>query len=849
MQNIPPIGTQQFTEKVALKYQLYNSLLTNLPFHKIEKTGILLSVLLNECEEGYKLGKSPEEILNKFLEKHTNITNEAEQLDLFFRFIQYVERQVVLFDALEEAAYTSIQDVKGKNTLAFLWQQIADADHKDLLEHAINNFNAKLVLTAHPTQFYPGTILGIITDLSQAVNQNNVSAINTYLQQLGKTPFFKQDKPTPLDEATSLIWYLENVFYTAFGNITYNIYQQLNNTSTPTPIEIGFWPGGDRDGNPFVNCVTTLKVANELKESIIKCYYLDIRKLKKRLTFKNVLQTITQLEHDLYEALFLKKNIHQINDKEIIKQLQQIKTTLLTEHNGLFATKVDMLIAKVTIFGLHFATLDIRQEASIHTQILLSAYGETYAELNAAQKITWLTKSQSHFNNQFNNDVLKDTYLLFDTIKEIQKTNGPKGCYRYIISQCKSAINILEVYHLFLQSGWQPNQLTIDIVPLFETIDDLENAPQIMEKLYNNAIYFKHLMQRNHKQTIMLGFSDGTKDGGYLTANFAIYNAKEALYNVAKKYGISVVFFDGRGGPPSRGGGKTNQFYASMDKNITNNIQLTIQGQTISSNFGTVAIAQHNTEQLMHAGLSNALFSQTRNYLSDANKKILHELATQSHNAYQNFKNHELFLDYLSHVTPIKYYSETNIASRPTKRNNNITLAFNELRAIPYVGAWAQIKQNVSGFYGVGTALAYFEKQGRFAELKHLYSESLFFKTLMDNCEMAMKKCFMPLTMYLAKDEKYAPFWNLIYQEFETTKRLVLALNGNTGLMQSYPIDAASITLREKIILPLLTIQQFALLQVRKINTQQKNDQYLKNYKKIIIRASFGIINAGRNAS
>jgi phosphoenolpyruvate carboxylase len=183
-----------------------------------------------------------------------------------------------------------------------------------------------------------------------------------------------------------------------------------------------------------------------------------------------------------------------------------------------------------------------------------------------------------------------------------------QGCDRYIISQCNSALNAMEVYGLFLLGGWKKEELNIDIVPLFETIDDLKGAASIMKKLYNNEEYKQHLKRRNNNQVIMVGFSDGTKDGGYLMANWSIYKAKEELTAISKECGIDVVFFDGRGGPPARGGGKTHKFYASLGKNISSKeIQLTVQGQTVSSNFGTIDSAQYNMEQLIHAGISNGI--------------------------------------------------------------------------------------------------------------------------------------------------------------------------------------------------------------------------------------------------
>jgi phosphoenolpyruvate carboxylase len=181
-------------------------------------------------------------------------------------------------------------------------------------------------------------------------------------------------------------------------------------------------------------------------------------------------------------------------------------------------------------------------------------------------------------------------------ISKIQHMNGSTGCQRYIISNCQSTVNMMEVYALFCLCGWKKASLTVDIVPLFETIDDLHEAETIMEFLYSLPVYKHHLQLRGQQQTIMLGFSDGTKDGGYLQANWSIYTAKESLTAISRKHNIKAKFFDGRGGPPSRGGGKTNKFYASLGNNIENEeIQLTIQGQTITSNFGTIQSSQYQS--------------------------------------------------------------------------------------------------------------------------------------------------------------------------------------------------------------------------------------------------------------
>ena len=223
-------------------------------------------------------------------------------------------------------------------------------------------------------------------------------------------------------------------------------------------------------------------------------------------------------------------------------------------------------------------------------------------------------------------------------------------------------------------------------------------------------------------------------------------------------------------------------------------------------------------------------------------------MADNSFITYTQLKNHPDFLDYLLHVSPLKFYSETNIGSRPAKRSASARLSLKDLRAIPFVGAWSQLKQNVTGYYGVGTALQKMEKE-KFNKLKLLYQESLFFKTLIDNCEMAMRKCFFPLTEYLSKDEKYGDIWNNIYQEFLLTEKYLSLLTGKGELMASYPVEQLSIGMRERIVLPLATIQQYAISSIRTMEKEMVVNPLKESYEKLVIRCSFGIINAGRNSA
>lgn len=845
---------ENFKMTVGTKFQLYNSLFTSLPFHRIEKTGILLSLFLNHCEESYKKQLSPSEIVESFFAKYTFAKSHCEQMDFLFRFVQYAERQVVLFDAVEDAAFDDLNDFAGAGTLKQLQTRVAQEEKENDLYKKLESFAISFVLTAHPTQFYPGPVLGIINDLSLALKNNDAVLINTYLQQLGKTPLFKKQKPTPYDEAVSLIWYLENVFYYATGRTLVELktaFPQLDFKKNPI-IRMGFWPGGDRDGNPNVTAEITAKVAKALHAAIIRCYYYEVRRLKRRLTFDGVDTVVAALEAMLYRYNYLQATEKTLTVDDILQPLLKIRETLVYDHNSLFLSQVESLINKVHVFGVHFATLDVRQESGVHATVMEEAAATVaalanYAQLSEDEKLNRISGLQETVNPDVFDELTKDTLLSVDVIKEIQATNGEAGCHRYIISQCQSALNVLEVYALFLLRGWRKEDIRVDIVPLFETVDDLRNAPQVMAALYQNPLYAQHLSRRGMKQTIMVGFSDGTKDGGYLMANWSIYKAKAELTRISRENGVSVVFFDGRGGPPARGGGKTHRFYASMGKNIsTDEIQLTVQGQTVSSNFGIISAAQFNIEQLLNAGIVNDIFSESDKSLQPAQVQAVETLAAASYEAYKSLKEHPDFLDYLAEVSPLKYYSETNISSRPSKRGGAKRLSLKDLRAIPFVGAWSQIKQNVPGYYGLGTALEAMDAAGRLADIKHIYDRSAYFRTLIDNCEMAMKKSYFPLTAYLAKDEKFGQVWTLIVEEYERTKKYLQKLTGNNELMENYPVDNLSIQMRERIVLPLTTIQQYALNCLRAQPMMKEGEK--ESFEKLVIRTSFGIINAGRNS-
>ena len=852
---------KRFNQQVLSKYRIYNSIFMTLPFDTITKTGALLPLFHETCEKGFEKNENPTVIVDTFFKKYQARRSPQSQINLLFRFIQYIERQVVLFDAIEDAAFPVINNMDGIGTLRSLKESVTAEDKLETLQKYLEEFKVRIVLTAHPTQFYPGSVLGIITDLTAAVRDNDLLKINDLLAQLGKTPFFKHKKPTPYDEAVSLIWYLENVFYESFGNV-YNYIQENifdGNHIDNKIIDVGFWPGGDRDGNPFVTPEITLKVAKRLRETVIKNYYRDIRSLRRKLTFQDVEDKIVVLETELYKIITNKK--FSLTLESFTSKVKEIKELIIDKHQSLYVSEVNSLLNKIHLFGFHFANLDIRQDSRKHAQFFndmvnvmiesgSDVFPKNYHDLSESQQVKVLSKIEGTVDLSLIKD--KDTLEALNTIKAIktiQETNGEKAANRYIISNNQTTLNVMQLFAMLKLVAFQ-DELTVDIGPLFETITDLENAPAVMEELYANPEYAAHLKSRGNRQTIMLGFSDGTKDGGYLMANWAIYKAKENLTTISRKHDITVIFFDGRGGPPARGGGKTHNFYASLGPTIEDKeVQLTIQGQTISSNFGTLDSSQYNLEQLISSGIYNSL-SDSDSRMHPENRVVMDHLSSLSYQAYSNFKAHPKFISYLEHMSTLKYYAKTNIGSRPSKRGGSEDLVFEDLRAIPFVGSWSQLKQNVPGFFGVGTALKYYEDNNEFEKVQQLFKTSNFFKTLIENSMMSLSKSFFDLTKYMSEDSEYGKFWTIIYNEYETSKRLILKLTGYKELMQEEQVGRASIKIRESIVLPLLTIQQYALKKIQDLeNEEVRDEEQIKIFEKIVTRSLFGNINASRNSA
>ena len=877
------IETTRFTTEVARKYQLYNGLFVGLPFERVRSTGIMLPLFARYCTTELAAGREPHEIVRTFFAEQLPGLSDEETVDRLFKFLQLAERQVVLFDAIEDAAFPAVHDMDGAGSLHAFASRLENTGTLSSYRSFIRDYRVRIVLTAHPTQFYPDDILGIITDLTDALVRGDTNGVYELLLQMGKTRFRNTSKPTPVDEAESLLWYLENVFYDTVPRIQRRLTElarldPVEAARLPPVLELGFWPGGDRDGNPNVTAMVTSRIGELLRRSILDRYLADLRRMSRRLTFPGIserIQTLTdRLQGTITPFRELPASLEEGSElcaepddrryetaDEMLGDLHALHADLIKHHMGLFRDHVENLISKVATFGFHFASLDLRQDSRVHASVveaILKAIGsetvDGYASLDAAAQIAVLTRATDAIPRpeellpKLEDELARETILSLQVARRIQERNGPAGMHRYIISNTRSAADVLAVRFLARCAGLTDDGLEIDIVPLFETVEDLHASVPVMEQLYAEPGYARHLERRRCLQTIMLGFSDGTKDGGYVTANWEIFKAKRRLTAQATAHGVQVIFFDGRGGPPGRGGGNTHRFYRSLGSTISSReLHLTIQGQTISSKYGTCDAAQFNLERLVTAGLETNLFVEGHTILSSDENAAIDELSQVAQASYRALREHPLFLPYLRDRTPLTYYGKTNIASRPTQRGDSDELSLDRLRAIPFVGAWSQVKQNVPGYYGFGAAVSHFESSGRIETLQKLYRKSLFFRTLVDNAMQSLLKTSFDLTAHLARDPIYADLWTMIRDEARRTHQGLLRVSRQRELLESEPATRQSIGMREEIVTPVLVIQQYALHATSEESARIARESP-GTLERMITKSLATAVNASRNA-
>ena len=486
--------------------------------------------------------------------------------------------------------------------------------------------------------------------------------------------------------------------------------------------------------------------------------------------------------------------------------------------------------------------MDIRQHARHHRQAideLVPGY-EGVDETKRVELLTSQLQSDAALDSAAASEEVKNLLSLFDVIKSAHGTNGAYAMETYIISMTESVSNMLEVLLLGKNAGLFG---CIDIVPLFETVDDLLAASDTMKALFEHPVYAEHLKLRGQSQQIMIGYSDSNKDGGFMRANWMLFTAQRQMAKACKEHGVTLTLFHGRGGSLGRGGGPTNRaILAQPPESVRGRIRITEQGEVVSSRYSEPAIAKRHLEQLLHA----VLCSTGHRRVDEADVKVwagvMDQLSTWAYEKYRGLVEHPRFLPYFQTATPIDQIGLWNIGSRPAHRRATRTL--DDLRAIPWVFAWTQSRANVPSWYGVGTGFDLFLKSGdadeRLEQLKEMYRKWPFFRTMLSNVHLGMGRADMEIaSLYaeLADKEDADAIFTSIKDEFELSKKMLLAVTGTEDILDTEPWLQRSIKVRNPYVDP-LNYMQVALL--RKLRQDPEGPE-AEHFRRCLIQSINGI--------
>lgn len=695
------------------------------------------------------------------------------------------------------------------------------------------------------------------------------SQLHAEITMLWQTNEIRMNKVTVYDEIRRGLFF--------FGEIIYKtipvFYERLNRTlknvfdvkaTAPVIIKFGSWIGGDRDGHPFVTADVTKSAFQLQKRQIISLYMKDIDALYETMSTSTRLVNASEemvdsvevdkvnlseqvTEHELKDQsevyrvkVFLiyhklkntleEKACHYRSVEEFISDLEVMHRSLLANKGEIIAGScIVPLIYKAKTFGFHLASLDIRQNSTV----LLNAVSELlktsevsgkFLELNENARIRILTRevlnARPLVNPNFSlSNEAAEVLSEFDAMAYGKNFAGGEACNDYIISMSSSVSDVLtpmlfakEAALIKVRDG-KIEHSRLNILPLFETIDDLKKAHVVMANLFKNGAYLQHLRLRGMVQKIMIGYSDSNKDGGIVTSNFELIKAQINLKKVCDDFGVKLVLFHGRGGSVSRGGGPLNQAILSQPNGtIDGEIKITEQGEMIFVKYAMPEIALRHIEST-----TSAVILSTAKYkfgLNDSFKRYLSVFEFISDAAMQHYRGlvtHQGFLEYFRSVTPIDVIERIEIGSRPPSRNDGTDLK--DLRAIPWVFAWTQNRQLISGWYGFGYALvkAVEEEIVSWKDLSEMYDQWEFFKALTDNVEMVLMKSDMVIGreyLRLCESKKNSEkLFELIKEEYDRACKAVLNITGEGNLLDSNPSLQRSLRMRNPYIDPISLVQ------------------------------------------
>ncbi|HGJ6001960.1 TPA: phosphoenolpyruvate carboxylase [Streptococcus pneumoniae] len=795
------------------------------------------------------------------------------------------------------------QDYLGK--LSTTIKLVAEKENAvEILEH----LNVVPVLTAHPTQVQRKSMLDLtnhIHSLLRKYRDVKLGLINKdkwyndlrrYIEIIMQTDMIREKKLKVTNEITNAMEYYNSSFLKAVPHLTteYKRLAQAHglNLKQAKPITMGMWIGGDRDGNPFVTAETLKQSALTQCEVIMNYYDKKIYQLYREFSLStsivNVSKQVREMarqskdnsiyrEKELYRrALFdIQSKIqatktYLIEDEEVgtryetandfYKDLIAIRDSLL-ENKGESLISGDFveLLQAVEIFGFYLASIDMRQGSSVYeacvAELLKSAgIHSRYSELSEEEKCDLLLKeleedprilSATHAEKS---ELLAKELAIFKTARVLKDKLGDDVIRQTIISHATSLSDMLELAILLKEVGLvDTERARVQIVPLFETIEDLDHSEETMRKYLSLSLAKKWIDSRNNYQEIMLGYSDSNKDGGYLSSCWTLYKAQQQLTAIGDEFGVKVTFFHGRGGTVGRGGGPTYEAITSQPlKSIKDRIRLTEQGEVIGNKYGNKDAAYYNLEMLVSAAI-NRMITQKKSDTNTPNRyeAIMDQVVDRSYDIYRDLVfGNEHFYDYFFESSPIKAISSFNIGSRPAARKTITEIG--GLRAIPWVFSWSQSRVMFPGWYGVGSSFKEFINKNpeNIAILRDMYQNWPFFQSLLSNVDMVLSKSNMNIAFEYAKlceDEQVKAIYETILNEWQVTKNVILAIEGHDELLADNPYLKASLDYR----MPYFNILNYIQLELIK---RQRRGELSSDQERLIHITINGIATGLRNS-
>ena len=836
----------------------------------------------------------------------TSLSNE--EMIYISRYFSILPLLINISEDVDLAYEINHQNNVDQDYLGKLSTTIKMVAEKENAAEILEMLNVVPVLTAHPTQVQRKSMLDLtnhIHTLLRKYRDVKLGLINKekwhtdlrrYIEIIMQTDMIREKKLKVTNEITNVMEYYQSSFLNAVPRLTAE-YKKLAKEQGielqhPKPITMGMWIGGDRDGNPFVTAETLNKSALTQCEVIMNYYDEKIYNLYREFSLStsivNVSDKVREMalksqdnsiyrEKELYrralfdiQAKMQATKTYLIEDKDVhpryasadefYQDLLAIRDSLL-ENKGeyLISGELVELMQAVEIFGFYLASIDMRQDSSVHeacvAELLASAgINDHYSDLSEDEKCSLLLKeleedprilSATHAEKS---ELLEKELSIFKAARKLKDKLGENVIRQTIISHATSVSDMLELAIMLKEVGLVDAQKArVQIVPLFETIEDLDHSEETMRKYFSLPLAKKWIVSKDNYQEIMLGYSDSNKDGGYLSSCWTLYKAQQQLTAIGDEFGVKVTFFHGRGGTVGRGGGPTYEAITSQPlKSIKDRIRLTEQGEVIGNKYGNKDAAYYNLEMLVSAAI-NRMITKKKSDTNTSNRyeAIMDQVVDRSYDIYRDLVfGNEHFYDYFFESSPIKAISSFNIGSRPAARKTITEIG--GLRAIPWVFSWSQSRVMFPGWYGVGSSFKEFIDQDpkNIEFLRDMYQNWPFFQSLLSNVDMVLSKSNMNIAFEYAKlceDEEVQAIFYTILDEWQLTKDVILAIEGYDELLAENSYLKDSLNYR----MPYFNILNYIQLELIK---RQRRGELSADEERLIHTTINGIATGLRNS-